>query len=183
MASSQSCPTCFYVSSIPKSEVFNFFFFPLRNLLPSPHVLKSPFKAPQTDDYRRRVSEMAASYFCMILRSRVSEVPGFPILLTPGQDAAAAELEVEIERGHHLHNPIHRLGYSLVSTFRQETLADEWLCPLRRFLIVHFLKEDNTFPPVHLMSTDFSRMQLFFRYVGCCEAFRRRDESPEGIIG
>jgi hypothetical protein len=119
----------------------------------------------------------------MLLRSRKHPVPGFPVLLTDEQDAAAQAIEDAYDNGLHFHEATHKFCYSLLSTYRHEVITDEWLCLLRRFLVLYHLQDDGTFCPVHLIPPNLSKLQWFFRAMACYEACTRQEDYGDGIFG
>jgi hypothetical protein len=72
----------------------------------------------------------------MLLCLQKHPAPGFLVLLAEEQDAAAQAIEDTYNNGLHFHNATHKFCYSLLSTYWCEAITDEWLCPLRRFLVL-----------------------------------------------
>jgi hypothetical protein len=103
----------------------------------------------------------------MILRSLNHPVQNFPIPLSKDQVRACQKLKEAAALGLDLLGPIHRLCWALLRTNPPEMMLNDRLCPIRRFLVPHFLQENGKFIPVQYMSTDFSKLLFFFRSVAC----------------
>ena len=146
-------------------------------------IVNQPFRAPQSDGYPKSIARLATCYLAFICRAYSKPVDNFPVLLTDQQAEAVANLHLAIAEQKHLLTPIHKLAYSLLTTARPETAQDEMICPLRRFLILVFLKEDGTYLPVHLVPPYISKLQYFLRSVGVVEAYDKSTMYETGVIG
>src|SRR5439155_24547774 len=76
-------------------------------------------------------------------------------------------LEEKVAGGHDLLDLLHVLAWALLTTSPSEVMDNDLLCPIRRFLVPHFLQENRTFVPVQYMTGDFSPLLMFFRCFGC----------------
>jgi hypothetical protein len=127
----------------------------------------APFRRPQTSDYIRRVIKISIEYVSMIFRSLTNKVANFPVPLSDAQVLACRNLQNAANQGLDLLQPTHHLCWSLLATNPSEMMDNDRLCPIRRFLIAHFLQENGSFTPVQYMTTDFSKLLVFFRCIAC----------------
>jgi hypothetical protein len=103
----------------------------------------------------------------MILRSPNHPVQNFPVPLSEEQRRACQKVKEAAARGLDLLDPIHDLCWALLKTNPPEMMQNDRLCPIRRFLVAHFLQENGKFIQVQYMTTDFSKLLFFFRSVAC----------------
>lgn len=109
---------------------------------------------------------MCTQYLAMIVRSCAIKIKGFPVYLSQEQEDACRHLLMEAADGRDLIDPLQALGWALLTTSPQEVLANDRLCPIRRFLVAYFIKENGVFVPVQYMSTDASKVLIIFRGFG-----------------
>jgi Orsellinic acid/F9775 biosynthesis cluster protein D len=156
----------------PFSWVFLFFIYFHFNLTHC-HFLRhgtpanQPFRRPQTPDYVKRVVVISTCYLAFILRSSASQFEKFPVPISEEQGRACRELQEAATSGLDLLQPLHRLCWALLTTNPPQMMTNDRLCPIRRFLVVHFLRENGIFAPVQHMTTDFSKLLVFFRCIAC----------------
>jgi hypothetical protein len=145
--------------------------------------VNQPFRRPQTKDYLKRICHIAVQYLSMILRSPNHPIEHFPVHLSKDQLRASKKLKEAAAQGLDLLEPIHRLCWALLKTNPPEMMENDRLCPIRRFLVAHFLQENGKFIPVQYMTTDFSKLLFFFRCVACYHLVQHGPSRPEKYLG
>jgi hypothetical protein len=125
----------------------------------------------------------------MICRTYESPIPNFPIHLAPAQlrhlrvalDVIGAQGTTAEEKL----MAIHRFGYSFVSTYHPNSSKNELDCPVMKFMIAHHIVKGGTgyFLPPSRISPSFSQMQWAWRAMGLYEAYLRREEHENFMLG
>ena len=126
---------------------------------------------------------MATCYLAFVCRIRHCPLNEFPVLLSQQQVEAVDNLDAKLAKGSFLHTAIHRLTYSLLSSYHPDTVGSETKCPLRKFLVLVFLNNNGTFVLPHHITPHLSRMQYFFRAVGVVHAYQERDKHADDVVG